>query len=209
MKKFDLSLYLVTDSHMGKGSVEEIVEKALRGGVTLVQLREKEGDTGELFRKAERLKRVTDAYKVPLIIDDRIDVMLAVNAAGVHVGQSDMPVAEARRLIGAERILGVSARTVKEAVRAEQDGADYLGVGAVFPTGTKKDAKLISRELLKEITEAVSIPVTAIGGIRKDNIPLCRGTGVQGFAVVSAIMAAKEPEREAEELNRIIRQTIF
>lgn len=204
MKSFDVLLYLVTDPHMSRSGVEDTVEKALKGGVTLVQLREKEGDTGELYQKALRLKAVTDAHRVPLIIDDRIDVMLAVDAAGVHVGQSDMPAAVARKLIGPDKILGVSAGTLEEAVQAEKDGADYLGVGAVFPTQTKKDADPVSAETLKEIARTVSIPVVAIGGIKKENIPLLKDLGLAGVAVVSAVMAAEDPEKEARELSALI-----
>lgn len=209
MKSFDTSLYLVTDPHMAKSGVEDTVERALKGGVTLVQLREKEGDTGELYQKAMRLKAVTDAYRVPLIIDDRIDVMLAVDAAGVHVGQSDMPAAIARKLIGPDKILGVSAGTLEEAVQAEKDGADYLGVGAVFPTQTKKDADPVSAEILKEIIRTVSIPVVAIGGIKKENIPLLKDLGLAGVAVVSAVMAAEDPEKEAKELRYLVSETEF
>lgn len=209
MKSFDVSLYLVTDPHMSRSGVEDTVEKALKGGVTLVQLREKEGDTGELYQKAMRLKAVTDAYRVPLIIDDRIDVMLAVDAAGVHVGQSDMPAAIARKLIGPDKILGVSAGTLEEAVQAEKDGADYLGVGAVFPTQTKKDADPVSAETLKEIVRTVSIPVVAIGGIKKENIPLLKDLGLAGVAVVSAIMAAEDPEKEAKELSSLVSEKGF
>lgn len=209
MKSFDVSLYLVTDPHMSRSGVEDTVEKALKGGVTLVQLREKEGDTGELYQKAMRLKAVTDAYRVPLIIDDRIDVMLAVDAAGVHVGQSDMPAAIARKLIGPDKILGVSAGTLEEAVQAEKDGADYLGVGAVFPTQTKKDADPVSAEILKEIIRTVSIPVVAIGGIKKENIPLLKDLGLAGVAVVSAVMAAEDPEKEAKELSSLVSEKGF
>lgn len=148
----DYTLYLVTDRHMAKsGTVEEIVEKAIAGGCTMVQLREKEGDTGELLERALRVKAVTEKYHVPLIIDDRIDVMMAAGADGVHVGQSDMPAAIARKMIGSEKILGVSAGTLEEALKAEQDGADYLGVGAMYQTATKTDADLTTMETLKEI----------------------------------------------------------
>lgn len=158
MTSFDLTLYLVTDRRMPKEGFETVVEEAIRGGVTLVQLREKEGDTGLLYERARRLKEVTDRYHIPLIIDDRIDIMLAVDAAGVHVGQSDMPAAIARQMIGPDKILGVSAANLTEALKAEADGADYLGVGAMYPTKTKTDADFTTRETLEAIKRSVHIP---------------------------------------------------
>ena len=159
MKNIDYSLYLVTDRNQpAAGTFEKVVEEALKGGVTLVQLREKEGDTGLLYERAVKLKKITDAFHVPLIIDDRIDIMLASGADGVHVGQSDMPAAMARKLIGPDKILGVSAGTLEEAVQAEKDGADYLGVGAMFPTATKKDADITSPSELRRIMDTVHIP---------------------------------------------------
>lgn len=205
MKNIDYSLYLVTDRNQpAAGTFEKVVEEALKGGVTLVQLREKEGDTGLLYERAVKLKKITDAFHVPLIIDDRIDIMLASGADGVHVGQSDMPAAMARKLIGPDKILGVSAGTLEEAVQAEKDGADYLGVGAMFPTATKKDADITSPETLRKIMDTVHIPVVTIGGMNERTIPLFKGYGLSGFAVVSAIMASRGPEKVAKNLKRII-----
>ena len=186
------------------GTFEKVVEEALKGGVTLVQLREKEGDTGLLYERAVKLKQITKAYHVPLIIDDRIDIMMAADADGVHLGQSDMPAALARKLIGPDKIMGVSAGTLEEAVKAEKDGADYLGVGAMFPTATKKDADITTPETLRKIMDTVHIPVVTIGGMNEKTIPLFKGYGLSGFAVVSAIMASREPEKAARKLKRII-----
>jgi len=205
MKKIDYRLYLVTDRKQpAPGTFEKVVEDALKGGATLVQLREKEGDTGLLYERAVKLKKITDTFHVPLIIDDRIDIMLAVGADGVHVGQSDMPAAIARKLIGPHKILGVSAGTLEEAVQAEKDGADYLGVGAMFPTATKKDADITTPETLRKIMDTVHIPVVTIGGMSESTIPLFKGYGLSGFAVVSAIMPSREPEKAAGKLKGII-----
>lgn len=205
MRKIDYSLYLVTDRKQpAPGTFEKVVEEALKGGVTLVQLREKEGDTGLLYERAVKLKQITKAYHVPLIIDDRIDIMMAADADGVHLGQSDMPAALARKLIGADKIMGVSAGTLEEAVKAEKEGADYLGVGAMFPTATKKDADITTPETLRKIMDTVHIPVITIGGMNERTIPLFKGYGLSGFAVVSAIMASREPEKAARKLKRII-----
>lgn len=208
MTSFDLTLYLVTDRRMPKEGFETVVEEAIRGGVTLVQLREKEGDTGLLYERARRLKEVTDRYHIPLIIDDRIDIMLAVDAAGVHVGQSDMPAAIARQMIGPDKILGVSAANLTEALKAEADGADYLGVGAMYPTKTKMDADFTTRETLEAIKRSVHIPVCAIGGINEKTIPDFKGSAIDGFAIVSAIMASEDPKAAAEKLKRMIGQTL-
>lgn len=205
MRKIDYSLYLVTDRKQpAPGTFEKVVEEALRGGVTLVQLREKEGDTGLLYERAVKLKQITKAYHVPLIIDDRIDIMMAADADGVHLGQSDMPAALARKLIGPDKIMGVSAGTLEEAVKAEKDGADYLGVGAMFPTATKKDADITTPKTLRKIMDTVHIPVVTIGGMNERTIPLFKGYGLSGFAVVSAIMASREPEKVAKNLKGII-----
>lgn len=205
MRKIDYSLYLVTDRKQpAPGTFEKVVEEALKGGVTLVQLREKEGDTGLLYERAVKLKQITKAYHVPLIIDDRIDIMMAADADGVHLGQSDMPAALARKLIGPDKIMGVSAGTLEEAVKAEKEGADYLGVGAMFPTATKKDADITTPETLRKIMDTVHIPVVTIGGMNERTIPLFKGYGLSGFAVVSAIMASREPEKAAKNLKRII-----
>ncbi len=204
---FDLTLYLVTDPSAGE-KTEAIVKAAVAGGVTMVQLREKTAGSLSFYERALRLKCVTREAGVPLIINDRTDIMLAADADGLHVGQSDLPAAVARRLIGPDKILGVSAHNVEEAVRAEKDGADYLGVGAVFPTATKKDAESVSYETLKEICETVSIPVVAIGGIGEHNIGKLAGSGIRGIAVVSAIMNAGNPEKQSyilkNETNQIL-----
>lgn len=205
MRKIDYSLYLVTDRKQpAPGTFEKVVEEALKGGVTLVQLREKEGDTGLLYERAVKLKQITKAYHVPLIIDDRIDIMMAADADGVHLGQSDMPAALARKLIGPDKIMGVSAGTLEEAVKAEKDGADYLGVGAMFPTATKKDADITTPKTLRKIMDTVHIPVVTIGGMNERTIPLFKGYGLSGFAVVSAIMASREAEKVAKNLKGII-----
>lgn len=203
MKQNNLSykMYLVTD--LFEGTEEELltkVEKALEGGVTLVQLREKEADGKEFYERALRLKKLLDRFRVPLIINDRVDVALAVGAFGVHVGQDDLPLKVVRSLVG-DMIVGVSVRTVQEAKKAVEDGADYIGVGAVFPTSTKLDAKGITKEELTEITESVRIPAVAIGGITAGNIEELNGTGIRGAAVVSAILKSQDPKKAAEELN--------
>ena len=209
MKKIDYTLYLVTDRRMPQGdTLENVVEKAIQGGVTLVQLREKSGDTGVLYERAVALKKITDQYHIPLIIDDRIDVMLASGADGVHVGQSDMPAHIARAMIGPDKILGVSAANLQEALQAEADGADYLGVGAMYPTATKTDADFTTMETLKEIKRKVHIPVVAIGGINQHTIPDFRNSRIDGFAIVSAIMASQTPETAARELKELIERTI-
>ncbi|MFP3886876.1 thiamine phosphate synthase [Priestia filamentosa] len=203
MKQNNLSykMYLVTD--LFGGTEEELlakVEKALEGGVTLVQLREKEADGKEFYERALRLKKLLDRFHVPLIINDRVDVALAVGAFGVHVGQDDLPLKVVRSLVG-DMIVGVSVRTVQEAKKAVEDGADYIGVGAVFPTSTKLDAKGITKEELTEITGSVRIPAVAIGGITAGNIEKLNGTGIKGAAVVSAILKNQDPKKAAEELN--------
>lgn len=203
--EMDYTLYLVTDRTLaGERDFDDLVGRAVRGGCTLVQLREKDASSGELYERALRLKRVTDYFHVPLIIDDRVDIMLAVDAAGVHLGQSDLPAEAARRLIGPDKILGVSARTVEEAEAAESAGADYLGVGAVFPTATKTDAEPVARETLAAICAAVRIPVVAIGGLNAKNIPLLEGSGISGAAVVSAVMGAEDPEEAARKLKEVV-----
>lgn len=205
---FDPSLYLVTDPGAG-AAVPDIVAEALRGGVTCVQLREKTADSRAFFERALLLKKLTDAHRVPFIINDRLDICLAVNAAGLHIGQSDLPASVARKFLPADRILGVSAHTVEEAKQAEQDGADYLGVGAVFPTVTKKDAETVSIKVLKEICTAVRIPVVAIGGIDENNVEKLAGSGIAGIAVVSTIMSAKNPLEAAEQLKEKLSSQIF
>jgi thiamine-phosphate pyrophosphorylase len=202
LRKFDSSLYFITDS---TGLTEEEflsrTEAALRGGITLLQLREKDKSTGQYMDLAQKVHRLTRKYDVPLIIDDRVDVALAVDAEGVHVGQSDMPVAAARKLLGADKIIGATAKTVPQALEAYGQGADYLGVGAIYPTTTKVRTVLTSTDTLRDICNAVPIPVNAIGGLNKDNIDVLTGIPIAGICVVSAIMKADDPKTAAEKLK--------
>ncbi|HHW67112.1 MAG TPA: thiamine phosphate synthase [Epulopiscium sp.] len=189
----DYKLYLVTDRDILAGrNLESAVEEAIQGGVTLVQLREKDITSLEFYNMALRIKRITSQYNIPLIINDRLDIALAVDAEGVHLGQRDIPCVIARKIIGENKIVGVSASTFEEAKKAEKDGADYIGVGAVFPTSTKQDARDVSVDLLKEIKQSVAIPVVAIGGINEDNVSLLKDTNIDGIAVVSAILGKKD-----------------
>lgn len=198
MKKFDSSLYFITDS-TGYSEEEFLwrVEQALQGGVTLLQLREKDRSTKEYIDLAEKVHAITKSYNVPLIIDDRVDVALAVDAEGVHVGASDMPVSIARKLMGEDKIVGATAKTVTWAKEAYEQGADYLGVGAIYPTTTKVKTVLTSTEMLRDICKAVPIPANAIGGLNKDNIDVLAGIPIAGICVVSAIMKADEPKQAA------------
>ena len=202
MKNFDPTLYFITDST--NYAEEEFlfrVEQALKGGVTLIQLREKEKSTREYIELAEKVHEITKRYNVPLIIDDRVDVALAIDAEGVHVGASDMPVATARKLMGEDKIVGATAKTVPWAKEAYSQGADYLGVGAIYPTTTKVITVLTSTETLDAITKAVPIPVNAIGGLNKDNIDILKGIDISGICVVSAIMKADDPKSATEMLK--------
>jgi len=203
ISKEQLLLYAVTDRHWlkeGEG-LEVPVEKALKGGATLLQLREKELDEESFEAEALVLHRLCIQYKVPFIINDNVQLAVKINAEGVHVGQEDMEASEARRLIGPGRILGVSAQTVEEAIRAEKAGADYLGVGAVFPTGSKDDAVEVSKEVLRDICNAVSIPVVAIGGITIDNMAELGKTGICGISVISAIFGTEDAEKASKALK--------
>ena len=202
MKKFDPSLYFITDST--NYSEEEFlsrVEQALRGGVTLLQLREKSKSTREYLELAEKVHELTKQYNVPLIIDDRVDVALAIDAEGVHVGAGDLPVAIARKLMGDDKIVGATAKTVPWAMEAWEQGADYLGVGAIYPTTTKVKTVLTSTDTLRDICNTVPIPVNAIGGLNRDNIDILAGIPVAGICVVSAIMKADDPKKAAAELK--------
>ena len=202
MKKFDSSLYFITDStNYGEDEFLFRVEQALMGGVTLLQLREKEKSTREYIDLAEKVHAISTRYHVPLIIDDRVDVALAVDAEGVHVGASDMPVSAARKLMGDNKIVGATAKTVPWAKDAYEQGADYLGVGAIFPTTTKVKTVLTSVDTLRDICSAVPIPANAIGGLNKDNIDVLAGVPVAGICVVSAIMKADDPKKAAIELK--------
>lgn len=196
-----MQLYLVTDSsYETKGSLPQLVEQAIKGGVTLVQLREKDLDTLSFIKKAKELKQITDKYNVPLIINDNLEVALQTNAAGLHIGQDDLQIAKARKFLGNNKVLGVSANTVKQAIEAEKLGADYLGVGAIFQTATKKDALEVPLEKLKEITNAVNLPICAIGGIGLGNLHLLQGSNIDGVAVVSAILGAQDITEAAKQL---------
>ena len=202
MRIFDTSLYFITDS---TGFTEEEflrrTEAALQGGVTFLQLREKEKSTREYLALAEKVHELTRKYGVPLIIDDRLDVAMAVDAEGVHLGQSDMPVRIARKLFGPDKIIGATAKTVPQALEAWQQGADNLGVGAIYPTTTKVKTILTSTDTLKEICQAVPIPVNAIGGLNKENIDVLTGIPIAGICVVSAIMKAEDPKQAAMDLR--------
>ena len=202
MSKFTSSLYFITDST--PYSEEEFLHRvgeALAGGATLLQLREKERTTREYLQLAARVHEIALKYQVPLIIDDRVDVALAVGAEGVHVGQSDLPVADARRLMEPDKIVGATTKTVPQALEAYEQGADYLGVGAIYPTTTKVKTILTSTDTLREICEAVPIAVNAIGGLNKDNIDVLEGIPIAGICVVSAIMKAADPRQAAQELK--------
>ena len=203
MKNIDLSLYLVTDKSDDVEKFLNTIEEAIKGGVSVVQIREKTADTLDFYNLALKVKEITTKYNVPLIINDRVDVALAVDADGVHVGQSDMPCEVTRNLIGENKILGVSAATIPEAKKAEADGADYIGAGAVFPTSTKDDAPKITKKDLKEIVDSINIPVVAIGGINHDNANELSDTGIAGLSVVSAIMSSDDPKKSSEELLKI------
>lgn len=197
----DYTLYLCTDRRiMTTETIEESVELAIKGGVTVVQLREKECTSREFYRLAKLVKAITDAYEIPLIINDRVDIAMVVDADGVHLGQNDMPVEAARNLLGSDKVIGATANTVERAERAWQAGADYLGAGDVFGTTTKSDTSHITLEELKEIRASVEIPVVAIGGINEENISLLRDTGVDGAAVISAVVGQKNITAAAERL---------
>ena len=200
--KKDLLLYAVTDRHWLNGrSLYEVVKESLDGGATFIQLREKTLDDETFLKEAKELQQLCKEYQVPFVINDNVDIAIAMDADGVHVGQSDMEAGDVRKKLGPDKIVGVSASTVEEAVLAEKRGADYLGVGAVFPTGSKDDAVDVSYDTLKAICEAVSIPVIAIGGISLENVHKLSGSGICGIAVISAIYAKEDIRRAAEELK--------
>lgn len=204
-----LLLYAVTDRHwLGERTLYEVVRESLDGGVTFLQLREKNLDEDSFYEEAVRLQAIAREYKVPFVINDNVEIAVRMNADGVHVGQDDMDAGNVRALIGPDKILGVSAQTVEQAVLAEQQGADYLGVGAVFPTGSKDDAIDVPFETLKAICEAVSIPVVAIGGITKENTPKLAGSGICGIAVISAIYAQKDIREAASALKKVTAETV-
>lgn len=205
----DMLLYAVTDrSWLGKQTLYSQVEQALKGGATFIQLREKNLNEAVFFSEALELKQLCKKYNVPFVINDNVELAKKVNADGVHVGQSDMGAKEVRKLLGADKIIGVSAGTVKEALLAQTEGADYLGVGAVFHTGTKSDADAVSHDTLKAICAAVTIPVVAIGGITKENVEELKESGIAGIAVVSAIFACENIEKATEELKQAVKRVI-
>lgn len=207
--KNSLLLYAVTDRHWLDGkTLYEVVKESLDGGVTFVQLREKTLDDDTFLEEAKELQKLCKEYNVPFVINDNVDIAIKMNADGVHVGQSDMEAGDVRAKLGPDKIVGVSAGTVEEAILAEKRGADYLGVGAVFPTGSKDDAIDVSFETLKAICEAVSIPVIAIGGITQDNVKELAGSGICGIAVISAIYAKKDIKKAAEDLKAATEQMV-
>lgn len=205
----DLLLYAVTDRYwLGKRTLHDVVKESLDGGVTFVQLREKHLDQAHFLEEAKDLKMLCKAYNVPFVINDNVDIALEMDADGVHVGQSDMEAGDVRAKLGPDKIIGVSAQTVEQAVLAEKRGADYLGVGAVFPTNSKDDATDVSYETLKAICQAVSIPVIAIGGITKDNVEELSGSGICGIAVISAIYGQKNIKDATANLKMAVRKII-
>ena len=199
MNREALRLYLVTNRYQDSlESFLEKVETACRSGVTIVQLREKNITTNQYYQLAKQVKEITDAYQVPLIIDDRLDVCLAVDAAGLHIGDDELPISVARQVLGPEKILGVTAKTVERALEAEESGADYLGTGAIFPTTTKENAPITLISTLKTICQRVAIPVVAIGGLTSENIDQLIDTGIAGVAVVRDLMQAEDIEAKTK-----------
>ena len=209
LDKKDMVLYAVTDRHWLNGeSLYSQVEKALKGGATFIQLREKNLGEEEFLAEAKEIARLCKSYHVPFVINDNVDIALEIDADGVHVGQSDMEAGDVRAKLGADKIIGVSCKNVEQALLAKKHGADYLGVGAMYPTGTKKDATAVTPEALSAICQAVDIPVVAIGGINKDRLEPLKGTGVDGVAVVSAIFAAEDIEKATRELKEAVREIL-
>lgn len=210
MNREALRLYLVTNRY--QDSVESFLEKvemACRSGVTIVQLREKNLTTNQYYQLAKKVKEITDTYQVPLIIDDRLDICLAVDAAGLHIGDDELPVSVARQVLGPDKILGVTAKTVKRALEAEEGGADYLGTGAIFPTTTKENAPITLISTLKTICQRVAIPVVAIGGLTSENIDQLIGTGIAGVAVVRDLMQAEDIEAKTQAFLTKLDDIIF
>ncbi len=210
MNREVLRLYLVTNRY--QDSLESFLEKietACRSGVTIIQLREKNLTTNQYYQLAKQVKEITDAYQIPLIIDDRLDVCLAVDAAGLHIGDDELPVSVARQVLGPDKILGVTAKTVKRALEAEEGGADYLGTGAIFPTTTKENAPITLISTLKTICQRVAIPVVAIGGLTSENIDQLIGTGIAGVAVVRDLMQAEDVEAKTQAFLTKLDDIIF
>lgn len=207
--KNSLLLYAVTDrSWLNGRTLYEQVEDALKGGATFIQLREKKLDKEDFLKEAVEIQALCRQYHVPFVINDDVDIALRIDADGVHVGQSDMEAGDVRAKLGPDKIIGVSAQTVEQAVLAEQRGADYLGVGAVFPTGSKDDADDVSHDTLQAICEAVQIPVIAIGGISKNNVLQLKGRGICGIAVISAIFAQSDIKAATEELKNLTEKMV-
>lgn len=199
-----LQVYLVTDDQSLHGkNFDQVVENAITGGVSMVQLREKTSTSRAFYERAKKIREITQYYQIPFLINDRLDIALAVEADGVHVGQKDLPVCVARRILGSKKIIGATAATVELARQAERDGADYLGSGAVFATPTKSDANPLEIEQLKAIVSAVSIPVVAIGGITIENVSQLTGTGIAGVAISSGIMGCQDEKKAAEQFSKI------
>ena len=210
MNRKILKLYLVTNRYQDSlESFLEKVETACRSGVTIIQLREKNLTTNQYYQLAKQVKEITDAYQVPLIIDDRLDICLAVDAAGLHIGDDELPVSVARQVLGPEKILGVTAKTVKRAREAEEGGADYLGTGAIFPTTTKENAPITLISTLKTICQRVAIPVVAIGGLTSENIDQLAATGISGVAVVRDLMQAEDIEAKTQAFLTKLDDIIF
>ncbi|WP_349728907.1 thiamine phosphate synthase [Peribacillus frigoritolerans] len=207
MKKsqIDLSLYLVTEESIALEKLTEIIAESVSGGVSIVQLREKNNSSLSFYKKASALKQLLNELSIPLIINDRVDIALAVGADGIHIGQDDLPLTVVKQMVPEDMIVGVSVSTLEEAHEAERNGADYIGVGSVFPTKTKQDATLMAIGDLEEICRSVSIPAVAIGGITADNISALSDSGLSGTAVVSAIMNAESPKSASESLLKIIK----
>lgn len=209
MKNFDSTLYFITDSTgISEADFLHTIEQALEGGITLIQLREKNRTTREYIELAKKVHQLTKKYNIPLIIDDRVDVAMAVGCEGVHLGQEDMPVSTARKILGENFIIGATAKTVEQAVEATKSGADYLGVGAIYPTTTKVKTVLTPTDTLQEICRAIPVPVNAIGGLNKENSHILKGTGIAGICVVSAIMKSENPKKEAETLLSIAKELV-
>ena len=209
MKNLDTRIYFITDSTpYTEQEFLDRVRSALRGGVSLIQLREKERSTREYIDLAHKVGALAQEFGVPLIIDDRVDVALASGVQGVHLGQSDMPIKTARKILGEDFIIGATAKTVEQAVEAFEQGADYLGVGAIYPTTTKVKTVLTSTEMLDKICKAVPIPVNAIGGLNKNNIDVLKGIGISGICAVSAIMKADDPENAVKELSAAVKEKL-
>lgn len=203
--QIDLSLYLVTEESIAIEELTKIIAESVSGGVSIVQLREKNNSSLSFYEKASALKQLLNELSIPLIINDRVDIALAVGADGIHIGQDDLPLPVVKKMVPEDMIVGVSVSTLEEALEAERNGADYIGVGSVFPTKTKQDATLMALEDLGEICRGVSIPAVAIGGITADNISALSDSGLSGTAVVSAIMNADNPKTASESLLKIIK----